>query len=216
MALPPTFPTSSSLRLGPASINTELARCTGASRRPSTSISPASCFLREFFDVGVDSRPGDRRQAPNLLYGVFRRPVEIDGVSALSAVETFASPPFPSSRTRCLQARLGVRSRMSACSNSASAPKTWKISRPLLESVSIASFRFLRPTPWLRISSARVMRSLSDLRRRSRHHTTRVSPVGRCESACCGFGRSPAPPAVSSKMRLHPASFSAARCRSSV
>ena len=61
----------------------------------------------------------------------------------------------------------------------------WKISRPLLESVSMASWRLLSPTPRVRSSSARAMRSLSDRPRRSRRQTTRVSPVRRCESARC-------------------------------
>ena len=51
----------------------------------------------------------------------------------------------------------------------------WKMSRPLLESVSMASWRLRRPMPRVRSSSARVMRSLSDRPRRSRRQTTRVS-----------------------------------------
>ena len=57
-------------------------------------------------------KPGQGRsrnlhQAADLLHGVFPRPVEVHGVGALSAVEAFASPPFPSSCTRRLQTRLG-------------------------------------------------------------------------------------------------------------
>ena len=82
---------------------------------------------------------------------------------------------------------------------------------PSAESESIASFRLFRPTPLLRSSSARAMRSLSDRPNRSSRQTTSVSPARRCESACCRFGRSATPPAVSSKIRSHPVSLSASR-----
>ena len=120
----------------------------------------------------------------------------------------------PRARAACKPA--WVRSRMSARPNSASAPKMWKTSCPVALSVSIASFKLFGPTPPLRSSSARETRSLSDQLSRSRNQTTSVSSAHRRESSCRRFGHSLAPQAVSSKIRSHPASFSASRCRSRV
>ena len=106
--------------------------------------------------------------------------------------------------------------RISARSNSASAPKMWNTSWPALDSVSIASLRLRRPTPCVRKDSACAMRSLSDRPSRSSRHTTSVSPARSWASASRRAGRSAVPPAVSSKMRSHPASSNACRCRSSL
>lgn len=73
----------------------------GADRRRPLEAVPASItswLIREFLDVGVEGRSRDSLQAANLFHGVLPRPVEIDGVCALTAVHAFASPTFSSSR----------------------------------------------------------------------------------------------------------------------
>ena len=77
-------------------------------------------------------------------------------MSALLDVESLATPALASPRPRRLETRPGPLAR----SNSANAPKMWKMSRPLPESVSIASLRLFSPTPWMRNASARAIRSL--------------------------------------------------------
>ena len=91
----------------------------------------------------------------------------------------------------------------------------WETSCPVGESVSIASFRLFRPTPSLRNASAHAIKSLSD-RPAGPGARPRACRPRRCESACYRFGHSAVPPAMSSKIRSHPASFSTSRYRSSV
>ena len=112
--------------------------------------------------------------------------------------------PRPRARAASKPAR--VRSRISARSNSASAPKMWNTSLPALESVSIASFKLRSPTPCVR----------SDLGVRDEvlerppqpveapHHQRVAGPPDQ-GGGTRAAGRSAAPPAVSSKMRSHPA-----------
>ena len=70
-------------------------------------------------------------------------------------------PPFlPRARAAARPAR--VRSRMMSRSNSARAPKTWKMSFPPLVVVSMASCKLWKPTPRSRRSVTVSMRCLSD------------------------------------------------------
>jgi hypothetical protein len=86
-----------------------------------------------------------------------------------------AAPPcLP--RARAAVSPAFVRSVMISRSNSASAPKIWKMSFPPLVVVSMFSVRLLNPMFRLCNSVIRSMRSLRERPRRSRRHTTRVSP----------------------------------------
>ena len=88
-----------------------------------------------------------------------------------------------------LQTRLGPLADERVRSNSAKAPKMWKISHPLPDSVSIGSFRLYSPTLWLRNALARAMSSLNERLSRSSRQTTNVSPVRRYASASRRPGR---------------------------
>ena len=69
-----------------------------------------------------------------------------------------------------------VRARITARSNSAKAPNTWKMSRPPLVVVSIAWVSDRNPTPRFSSGVTRSMRCFKERPRRSRRQTTSVSP----------------------------------------
>ena len=83
-------------------------------------------------------------------------------------------PSRPRSRAACSPAK--VRSRVRSRSNSASAAKTWKISRPAEVVVSIDSCNDRNPTPRASSSWTVSIRCRNDRPSRSSRQTTRVSP----------------------------------------
>ena len=118
-------------------------------------------------------------------------------------------------RPRAASSPALVRSRMRSRSNSARAAKTWKTSLPSLVVVSMLSWRLRNPIPRSRRAASVSTRWRSDRPRRSSFQTTTVSPLRAKLRACSRPVRSaPAPPAVSMKMRSHPALVRASFWRS--
>ena len=75
---------------------------------------------------GVERRAGDPHERANLLHGALPRPVELDRVATLVPRRAACDGRRPPPRAASRPAR--IRSRISARSNSASAPKMWNTS----------------------------------------------------------------------------------------
>jgi hypothetical protein len=130
-----------------------------------------------------------------------------------SSPNAFGLPPFRPLALAASRPAI-VRSRMMLRSNSAKAPKMWKISRPPAVVVSIASVRDRNPHSRLCSSSTVSINWANDLTSRSSFQTTSVSPGLRKSSAAFSCGRSrDAPDAVSSKIRRQPTTDRASVCR---
>ncbi len=91
-----------------------------------------------------------------------------------------------------------VRSRMMLRSNSAKAPKTWKIKFPPEVEVSMDSWILRKPTFLSFSSSTNSSRFRSDRPRRSNRQTARTSPSRRESIACCSPGWAALAPLTSS------------------
>ena len=105
-----------------------------------------------------------------------------------------------------------VLSRMISRSNSAKAPKTWKISLPPAVVVSSDSLRLRKPTPRPSSSPTRSISSRSDLPSRSSLATTRTSPSRHQSNASRSLARSASRLLIfSSKTRSQPSARSASR-----
>src|SRR5262249_25242479 len=86
--------------------------------------------------IAIERRLRDPQRPADVLDRVRRVAVEEGGVPLLLIVEMAGRPPFlPRARAAARPAR--VRSRMISRSNSARAPKTWKMSFPPLVVVSM-------------------------------------------------------------------------------
>src|SRR5258707_2693842 len=110
-----------------------------------------------------------------------------------------------------------VRSLITSRSNSAKAPKIWKMSLPPEVVVSMCSCRLMKPISCSLSSVTVAMSCLSVRPSRSSRQTTSVSPALRWCMASCRPGRSAlAPLIVSVKIFSQPACVSASVWRSSV
>ena len=117
-------------------------------------------------------------------------------------------PGLPPTRPRAFAARRPalVRSRMSARSNSAAAPRTWRANLPCGVEVSIGSRSDLKCPPTASTRSITSSRWTSERASRSIRATTRMSPRPTRPTARASSGRARlAPDAFSSKTTWQPA-----------
>ena len=95
---------------------------------------------------------------------------------ALSGFNFLGRPPIrPLTRAACNPA--WVRSRIRFRSNSAKAPKMWKVSFPALDDVSIDSWRFFNPIPLSWSFDTSSIKSFNERDSLSNRQTTITSPL---------------------------------------
>src|SRR5215212_9742498 len=183
------------------------------------------------FEVG---RSGSPRSLPSWLRYLYKVDLPTPSIEQISSTECspssfslLAGLALPSSSALGLPPRhpralaepspATVLSRMISLSNSAKAPKTWKISLPPAVVVSRLSLRLRNPTPRPSSSPTRSINSRRDLPSRSSLATTSTSPSRQYSNASRNSGLSASLlETFSSKILSQPSAERASRCDSSL